>query len=280
MAVRLLDEALWSRFNDAQNEMIITRNGRCLFPLLRFEFEAIEVPEPYDLLLDLHPDHRYNVGMGIVEADAMKWRYRNGHWQPILSSTSDQSSQTISSQSQSSSQRSTQTVRLRSARPTHVYEPGLAMMPHELLHGGLSFARVKLSNRPYDSTLRLQTGPVFSLTSFHRYVPVIYVLDRDQCPTARSIAQVVADQPTIGALQSLTFPITSFIAVTHYQNELVTLLKKNYNPHAKGFITKSPVYFEEEDTTDDESGPYEQTSELSDEEMIALKTLANMSSPS
>ena len=77
LAVRLLDEALWRRFNDAQNEMIITRNGRCLFPLLRLEFESAE---PGDVLLDLHPDHRYSVGMGIVEADAMKWRYRNGHW--------------------------------------------------------------------------------------------------------------------------------------------------------------------------------------------------------
>lgn len=275
VAVRLLDEALWSRFHDAQNEMIITRNGRCLFPLLRLEFEAVEDPDPFEITLDLNPAHRYSIGMSIVEADLMRWRYRSGVWHPVLSSSISASS-TSSSQTSSQQSVSSPMVRLRTAQPVHVYEPGLSMAPHELMHGGVSFARVKLSNRPYDSTQRLQTGPAFSLASFHRYIPMVHVLDRDEYHSTGSLAQVVADQPTNRSLQSFSFPITSFIAVTHYQNDLVTLLKKSYNPHAKGFLVRSPVY--EEGSTDDDQ-VYEQTSDLSQEEMLALQTLANMSSP-
>ena len=38
-----------------------------------------------------------------------------------------------------------------------------------------------------------------------------------------------------GGTQRIRFQQTQFIAVTHYQNERITALKKNYNPHAKGY---------------------------------------------
>ena len=36
---KLKDQQMWDDFNAIGNEMIITKNGRCLFPLLRFSVE-------------------------------------------------------------------------------------------------------------------------------------------------------------------------------------------------------------------------------------------------
>ena len=41
---------------------------------------------------------------------------------------------------------------------------------------------------------------------------------------------------TEGSLKCIQIKECAFIAVTHYQNELITHLKKHNNPHAKGFI--------------------------------------------
>jgi len=59
-----------------------------------------------------------------------------------------------------------------------------------------------------------------SLQSFHRYIPLVRILDLE----------------SLNKMQYIRFAETEFIAVTHYQNELITLLKKSYNPHAKGFV--------------------------------------------
>src|SRR4051794_15321870 len=103
---------------------------------------------------------------------------------------------------------------------------------------GVSFPKIKLTNRlrpspsPPKAKKRRQCDSVintnsslptghFYLTSFHKYLPRIKMIKHT----------VNEDREDF-----FTFEETTFIAVTHYQNEAVNILKKNNNPHAKGFI--------------------------------------------
>ncbi len=268
--VGLLDEALWDRFNEAQNEMIITRGGRCLFPLLRLWFRHVLhiVPDQNRQFIILEPEHRYSIGLRIRKADAMRWRFRTNKWQPILSIERSSSSQ--SSQETISSARS---VRGQTS-PLHIYEPVNYVTTEELLTHGVSFAKVKLTNQPYEQQggSLVHTSPSISLASFHRYIPNIYIFDHSLNNDTRNLSQVLIEDSNNPALITINFSMTNFIAVTHYQNEVVTLLKKNYNPHAKGFLPKSPSNAE---STSDVS------EDLERDEILATEILASMtSSPS
>lgn len=285
VAVGLEDAVLWDRFNRVQNEMIITRNGRCLFPLLKLTFSpvgnemaALTCDEP---VLRIIPGHRYGVGVSIVEADSMRWRYRADQWQPVLSAENRNQHQHQYEYGSESTRSSGSSPIFRlsgpSARRIHVYEPISYVTPEEMIHHGLSFGRIKLSNRPQSEEDR--SSPNFALLSFRRYIPVVYLLDRDMRGDPRPISQVLAEEPNPPAIIKFSFPATNFIAVTHYQNELVTTLKKSFNPHAKGFLIRSPKrYIEEDDETSEDSGGFDQmSSQMSQDELIATQTLASMS---
>jgi len=60
----------------------------------------------------------------------------------------------------------------------------------------------------------------FYLSSFFMYEPCLYLIRHEDGKKYVS---------------TIKFHETKFLAVTHYQNEKVNQLKKNYNPHAKGF---------------------------------------------
>ncbi|CAG8457453.1 2434_t:CDS:1 [Racocetra fulgida] len=104
---------------------------------------------------------------------------------------------------------------------------------------GVNFPKIKLTNRPCHNQLKskkrgrprnsgsnnvssLPDGH-FCLTSFHKYQPRVKMVKH-----ATNIND--NDQEIV-----TSFEETTFIAVTHYQNDAVNSLKKNYNPHAKGF---------------------------------------------
>ncbi|GJQ83361.1 hypothetical protein Trydic_g18145 [Trypoxylus dichotomus] len=82
----------------------------------------------------------------------------------------------------------------------------------------ISFSRMKLTN-----TSSPPPGHIV-LTSMHKYQPMIVII---MSPDARRVSCV----PSI----TLSFPETQFIAVTAYQNEMITSLKIEHNPFAKGF---------------------------------------------
>jgi hypothetical protein len=113
-------------------------------------------------------------------------------------------------------------------------------------------AQVKVTNRPETLNSSDPSNPSFCLTSFHRYQPLIYLMDHDQMQDERSIGQMLMVQAVLPPyLVSFTLPMTQFIAVTHYQNQVITDLKKSFNPHAKGFAVPHR-YTEEEDEDEDE----------------------------
>nr|BAV53120.1 brachyury transcription factor [Porites australiensis] len=64
-----LDEAdLWRRFKSLTNEMIVTKNGRRMFPVLKINVTGLEPKAMYSFLLDF------------VSVDGHRWKYVNGEW--------------------------------------------------------------------------------------------------------------------------------------------------------------------------------------------------------
>ncbi|KAJ7320312.1 hypothetical protein JRQ81_019823 [Phrynocephalus forsythii] len=69
LQVVLEDAALWQRFREVTNEMIVTKNGRRMFPVLKISVSGLDPNAMYSFLLDFAP------------TDSHRWKYVNGEWQ-------------------------------------------------------------------------------------------------------------------------------------------------------------------------------------------------------
>ncbi|RNA00001.1 brachyury isoform X2 [Brachionus plicatilis] len=67
--IRLEDRDLWMRFFGKTNEMIVTRSGRNMFPVLKTSFAHLEPTAIYEVVVDF------------IQIDNHKWKYINGEWQ-------------------------------------------------------------------------------------------------------------------------------------------------------------------------------------------------------
>ncbi|KAH1185186.1 hypothetical protein KIL84_017935 [Mauremys mutica] len=70
LQVVLEEAALWQRFRDVTNEMIVTKNGRRMFPVLKISVSGLDPNAMYSFLLDFAP------------TDGHRWKYVNGEWVP------------------------------------------------------------------------------------------------------------------------------------------------------------------------------------------------------
>uniref|UniRef100_A0AAY4CYQ0 T-box domain-containing protein n=1 Tax=Denticeps clupeoides TaxID=299321 RepID=A0AAY4CYQ0_9TELE len=66
--VLLNNYPLWAKFHKFQTEMIITKQGRRMFPFLSFNISALD------------PTAHYSVYVDVVLADQHHWRYQGGKW--------------------------------------------------------------------------------------------------------------------------------------------------------------------------------------------------------
>ncbi|XP_072118329.1 T-box transcription factor TBX19-like isoform X1 [Mobula birostris] len=70
LKVVLEDANLWQKFKAVTNEMIVTKNGRRMFPVLKISVSGLDPNGMYSFLLDF------------VAADSHRWKYVNGEWIP------------------------------------------------------------------------------------------------------------------------------------------------------------------------------------------------------
>ncbi|ELR54751.1 T-box transcription factor TBX21, partial [Bos mutus] len=68
LRVALNNHLLWSKFNQHQTEMIITKQGRRMFPFLSFTVAGLE------------PNSHYRMYVDVVLVDQHHWRYQSGKW--------------------------------------------------------------------------------------------------------------------------------------------------------------------------------------------------------
>ncbi|VDK77702.1 unnamed protein product [Litomosoides sigmodontis] len=100
----------------------------------------------------------------------------------------------------------------------------------------ISFEKAKLTNNEVDKAGHL------ILNSMHKYQPRVHVVRR---PRERPIEQALTIDLHNEHYKTFQFKETQFMAVTAYQNQLITKLKIEKNPFAKGFRDpngRSPEY--------------------------------------
>ncbi|XP_051946425.1 T-box transcription factor T-like isoform X2 [Xyrauchen texanus] len=68
LKVSLDEHELWQKFKELTNEMIVTKNGRRMFPVLKVNVSGLDPNAMYSFLLDF------------VAADHHRWKYVNGEW--------------------------------------------------------------------------------------------------------------------------------------------------------------------------------------------------------
>ncbi|XP_077306245.1 T-box protein VegT-A-like [Lithobates pipiens] len=159
--------------------MILTKNGRRMFP----EFLVS--------LSGLDPHRLYSLCVQAVPEGENRYKWRDGVW--------------------------SRSGRAEPGPPTRFYlHPESPAPGHRWMERPICFNKIRLTNNT------LSQGGQMVLQSMHRYSLRLYVI-----PTSDG------GSPPRPAT-SVSFPETSFIAVTSYQNPRLSLLKIEENPFAKG----------------------------------------------
>ena len=66
--VDLQEPELWSKFYEKTNEMIVTKNGRRMFPVIKASLGGLE------------PNVFYKVKLEFKQIEKNRWKYINGDW--------------------------------------------------------------------------------------------------------------------------------------------------------------------------------------------------------
>ncbi|KAF7659404.1 hypothetical protein LDENG_00297800 [Lucifuga dentata] len=139
--VYLCNRPLWLKFHRYQTEMIITKQGRRMFPFLSFNIAALN--------LTAH----YNVFVEVLLADPNHWRFQGGKW--VTCGKADSSSQ-------------------GNKMYIHPESPntGAHWMRQEI-----SFSKLKLTN---NKGTNLGTSQMIVLQSLHKYQPRLHIVEVTQ----------------------------------------------------------------------------------------------------
>ncbi|KAL7835723.1 hypothetical protein SRHO_G00280700 [Serrasalmus rhombeus] len=151
----------------------------------------------------VEPDCRYIVLMDIIAMDNKRYRYAYHRSSWLVAGKADP------------------------PLPARLYvHPDSPFTGEQLLKQMVSFEKVKLTNNELD-----QHGHII-LNSMHKYQPRVHIIKKKE--HTASLLNLKSDE-----FRSFIFNETQFTAVTAYQNQLITKLKIDSNPFAKGFRDSS-----------------------------------------
>ena len=66
--VELQEPELWNKFHGKTNEMIVTKNGRRMFPVIKVNLTGLE------------PNDLYRIELEFRQIEKNRWKYINGDW--------------------------------------------------------------------------------------------------------------------------------------------------------------------------------------------------------
>ncbi|XP_008430346.1 eomesodermin homolog b isoform X1 [Poecilia reticulata] len=136
--VYLCNRSLWLKFHRHQTEMIITKQGRRMFPFLSFNMAGLNVSA------------HYNVFVEVVLADPNHWRFQGGKW--VTCGKADNNNQGNK-------------VYIHPESPN----TGAHWMRQEI-----SFSKLKLTNNKGTSH---NTSQMIVLQSLHKYQPRLHIVE-------------------------------------------------------------------------------------------------------
>ncbi|KAM6967879.1 T-box transcription factor TBX20 [Aplochiton taeniatus] len=149
------------------------------------------------------PDAKYIVLMDVVPVDNKRYRYAYHRSSWLVAGKADP------------------------PLPARLYvHPDSPFVGEQLLKQMVSFEKVKLTNNELD-----QHGHII-LNSMHRYQPRVHIIKKKD--HTASLLNFKSEE-----FRTFVFTETVFTAVTAYQNQLITKLKIDSNPFAKGFRDSS-----------------------------------------
>ncbi|CAL8102793.1 unnamed protein product [Calicophoron daubneyi] len=189
---------LWEKFNELGTEMIITKSGRRMFPVIRISFSGLD------------PDTKYLVLMDIIPVDSKRYRYAYHRSSWLVAGKADPE------------------MHVR-----HYMHPDSPFTGEQLTKQTVSFEKLKLTNNVLD-----RHGYII-LNSMHKYQPRVHLVVRPGNDSTGIVPLKSLDNLRPDEIKTFEFPETVFIAVTAYQNQLITKLKIDCNPFAKGFRDSS-----------------------------------------
>ena len=219
----LENEYLWSKFHELGTEMIITKTGRRMFPSLRVLVKIDQTKlEP-----EFTKSHLFHVLLDAIPIDDQRYRYAYHRSAWLVAGKAE--------------------ITPRYTAAVHHEGPFEFERFTDLL---LSFDKVKLTN----SDTHDKNGYIL-LNSMHRYQPRIHVVavprtskfhksDFNKKSAKKSVEKINFKNSSPDDIESFIrgnvyksflFEETMFTAVTAYQNQLITRLKIESNPFAKGF---------------------------------------------
>ena len=66
--IELEESQLWDKFKKLTNEMIVTKNGRRMFPVIKVRVSGLD------------PSAFYSVMLEFKQIESSRWKYINGEW--------------------------------------------------------------------------------------------------------------------------------------------------------------------------------------------------------
>ncbi|CAF1372166.1 unnamed protein product [Didymodactylos carnosus] len=198
IAVRLQHGDLWTKFHQHTTEMIITKQGRRMFPTLQFH------------VFGLNPDSTYNLYVDMVLVDTNHWKFNLGKW--VSCGQADQCQ-----------------------KSNRIYiHPDSPNTGQHWMKNEISFSKLKLTNNRSIPPGH-NTNMTLILNSMHKYQPRLHIVEVSRINIGNSRCSTLEQQTKTGQEHTFFFVETQFIAVTAYQNTDITQLKIDHNPFAKGF---------------------------------------------
>ncbi|KAF7703667.1 hypothetical protein HF521_022674 [Silurus meridionalis] len=145
--VYLCNRALWLKFHRHQTEMIITKQGRRMFPFLSFNISGLD------------PTAHYNIFVDVILADPNHWRFQGGKWVPCGKADTNVTGNRVY---------------------MHPDSPntGAHWMRQEI-----SFGKLKLTNNKGASN---NSGQMVVLQSLHKYQPRVHLVEVNEDGTEDS----------------------------------------------------------------------------------------------
>ncbi|XP_043930718.1 T-box brain protein 1 [Protopterus annectens] len=136
--VYLCNRPLWLKFHRHQTEMIITKQGRRMFPFLSFNMSGLD------------PTAHYNIFVDVILADPNHWRFQGGKWVPCGKADTN-------------------------VQGNRVYmHPDSPNTGAHWMRQEISFGKLKLTNNKGASN---NNGQMVVLQSLHKYQPRLHVVE-------------------------------------------------------------------------------------------------------
>ncbi|KAI0984357.1 hypothetical protein GJ496_006959 [Pomphorhynchus laevis] len=209
ITVEFLDQQLWAEFNLFTNEMIVTKNGRRMFPILRTKLQGLQ------------PESMYKISLRFKCADGHRWRFVNGEWQHGQKSNLANDTQQLLYQ--------------------HPYSPNFGSF---WMNQPICFSKLRLTNRGVANDYEKVT-----LNSLHRYVPELVItkvegnteqhISAVEFPLAEFIAVTAYQNERVTALKIQHNPFAkAFLDVNdrHQHQERILIGRKRRRIEEQNFI--------------------------------------------